>query len=46
MLGLLCALLAAFAPAAWLRAAGLTGVVAGGVWYIQWIHSVLRFTKS
>ena len=45
-LALLFALLAAFGPEAWLRAAGLAGCVAGVVMYIVWMHSVLRFTRS
>ena len=45
-LALLFGLLFFFSPTAPLRATGLTGIVAVGLWYIQWIHSVLRFTKS
>ena len=45
-LALLFGLLFFFAPTAAWRATGLTGMVAVGLWYIQWIHSVLRFTKS
>ena len=45
-LALLFGLLVFFAPSAAWRATGLTGMVAVGLWYIQWIHSVLRFTKS
>ena len=45
-LALLFGMLVFFAPSAAWRATGLTGMVAVGLWYIQWIHSVLRFTKS
>ena len=46
VLVLMCALLAFYSSAAWLRAAGAAGVAAGVLWYVAWIHSVLRFTKS
>ena len=45
-LALLFGLLFFFSTTAPLRATGLAGIVAVGLWYIQWIHSVLRFTKS
>ena len=45
-LALLCAVLAVYAPEAWLRTAGLTGCAASVLWYISWMHSVLRFTKT
>ena len=46
LLALLFGLLVFLSPTAQLRATGLTGMVVVGLWYIQWIHSVLRFTKS
>ena len=42
----LCAALAAWGPALWLRTAALAGCVLGVVYYIAWMHSVLRFTRT